>query len=127
MNTTLFLAQIHGPIILCIGLGIFLSRNYYRRIYKELEKDILAVLTFGMISMAVGIVQIQFHNSWSTLSEFVISFIGWGFLVKGAMFIVFPKSVDKAGDYWVDRKIIPIAGYITLIVGIYLTWIGYFG
>ncbi len=126
MNTTLFLAHIYGPILLAIGVGIFSSRNYYRRIYKELEKDVLAVLTFGMVAMAAGLAQLYFHNEWNTLPEIVVSILGWGFLLKGIMFVVFPKLVDKAGDEWARRKIIPFAGYATMIVGIYLTWFAYF-
>ena len=126
MNTTLFLAQIYGPILLAVGLGIFVSRNYYRRIYKELERDTLAVFTFGFFAMFVGIIQVFAHNVWQTLPQVIISVIGWGMLLKGAGFIIVPGAVDKMGDYWADNKLIPIAGYATLILGAYLSWFAYF-
>lgn len=126
MNTTLFLAQIYGPILLCMGLGIFISKNYYRKIYRDLEKDVLAVFLFGMIGMAIGIVQIRFHNVWNTIPQILISIIGWGFLLKGILFTVWPRQVDKAGDYWASKHLIPLSGTLLLLIGAYLSWFAYF-
>jgi hypothetical protein len=126
MEITTFLAQLWGPTILAVALGVFVSRNYYIKIYRDLEKDVLAVLVFGMIAMVVGIAHILHHNVWGSLPEMVVSFLGWAVLAKGVLFLVVPGFVDKAGDAWVDRKLIPLAGILMLVVGAYLSWIGYF-
>ncbi len=125
MDTTVFLAQMWGPTILAVGLGVFMSRNYYIKIYRDLEKDVLAVLVFGMAGMAAGIAQVLFHNSWGSLPEIVISLLGWGLLLKGAMFVIAPTFVDTLGDMWASKQLIPIAGTFALIVGTYLTWFAY--
>jgi hypothetical protein len=125
-TTTSFLAQIWGPTILAVSLGVFISRKYYIKIYTDLQKESLAVLLFGMIAVATGIVHIKFHNVWDTLPEFIISFLGWGLLVKGLLFLLAPKFVDKAGDFEAKSKLVPVAGILMLVVGIYLSWIGYF-
>lgn len=126
MDTTTFLAALWGPSILAVGLGVFLSRSYYIGIYRDLEKSALASLVFGMMAMAAGLAQVHFHNAWGTLPEFVVSLLGWGLLVKGALFLVFPRFVDKAGDAWVNLKLVPFAGVLMLVLGVYLTWLGYF-
>lgn len=64
-----------GPIILAVGLGVFVSRGYYIRIYRELEKETLTVLLFGMVAMSTGIAQIIFHNIWDTLPQIVVSLL----------------------------------------------------
>lgn len=125
MDITLFLAQLWGPVILAVGLGVFFSRSYYIKIYRDLEKDALSVLLFGMIAMMAGIAQILAHNTWASFTEGLISFLGWALLIKGALFIIAPRFVDKAGDYWADKKLIPLAGTITLIAGAYLVWFAY--
>jgi hypothetical protein len=127
METTTFLAQLWGPAILAVGVGVFLNRNFYLRVYRDLERDALAVLTFGMIAMTAGVAHILAHNVWGSFAECLISFLGWGLLAKGTLFIVAPKFVDKAGDFWVNKKIIPVAGILTLVAGIYLVWFGYLG
>jgi predicted MFS family arabinose efflux permease len=126
MEITLFLSQVWGPVILAIGVGMFSSRNFYIKIYKDLQNETLAVLCFGIIAMAVGIVHIMIHNSWNSLPEVLISFFGWGLFLKGAMFIVAHHFVDKAGDAWVDKKMLPVAAVLMLAVGVYLTWFAYF-
>jgi hypothetical protein len=48
MELTQFLAQIWGPVILAIGLGIFVSPKYYSKVYHDLEREPLAILVFAM-------------------------------------------------------------------------------
>jgi len=126
MDVTIFLAKLWGPAILAVGLGIFVSRKYYVRMYRDLEKDSLAVLLFGMVAMTSGVAHIFFHNVWGTFPQMFVSFLGWGLFVKGALFVVVPDFVDKAGDFWVGKHLIPVAGVLTLIGGTYLSLIGYF-
>jgi hypothetical protein len=125
MNTTIFLAQIWGPILVAIGLGFFISRRYYVKIYRDLEKAPFAVLFFGMFAMAAGIAQILFHNSWTTLPEILISLLGWALLFKGIVCTVVPRIADRGGDWTIDNKIVPTVGIFALILGVYLSWIAY--
>src|SRR3989344_4527769 len=125
METTLFLAKLWGPAILAVGIGVFFSRSYYIKIYRDLEKDALAVLIFGMVAMTTGVAHILFHNIWGSFLPSLISFLGWALFVKGTLFVVAPRLVDKAGDFWVNKKLIPLAGILTLVAGIYLTWVAY--
>lgn len=126
MNITMLLAQIWGPIILAIGLGFFVSRSSYIRLYKDIQKEPLAVLSFGIFSMVIGILHISIHNAWGSFPQGLVSLLGWGTLMKGVLFIVAPRFVDKAADWEVSNKLVPSAGALILIVGIYLSYIGYF-
>jgi uncharacterized membrane protein HdeD (DUF308 family) len=125
MDTTIFLAQLWGPIILAVGVGVYVSRAYYVRIYRELERESLSMLVFGMVAMAAGIAQILFHNVWETLSQIVVSMLGWALLLKGASFIISPNWVDKVGDKWANMKLVPYTGVAMFVLGAYLTWFGY--
>lgn len=125
MNTTIFLSQVWGPVILAVGVGVFVSRNYYIKIYRDLEKETLAVLLFGIAAIAAGVTHIQLHNSWSSFQEIVISFLGCALLLKGLLFAIVPNIVNEAGDWVVDSKLISAAGVVMLILGIYLMCVGY--
>ncbi|MBU1293060.1 hypothetical protein KJ819_03290 [Patescibacteria group bacterium] len=126
MDITLLLASLWGPALLLIGIGMFISRAYYTRIYRDLEKDTLAVFLIGMVMLVAGIAQVLFHSIWNTLPQIVISLLGWATLVKGAVFIVAPSFVDKAGDRWANMNLIPVAGALMLLIGGYVTWVAYF-
>ncbi len=125
MDTTVFLAQLWGPILLVIGLGIFTSRSFYAKIYHDLQKEPLAVLIFAMVGMATGIVQVLSHNTWETLPQILISLLGWGLVLKAATFAVAPKFVDRSGDIAVQSKMLPAVGVVLLIAGAYLTHFAY--
>lgn len=126
MHPTSFLAQLWGPAILAVGVGVFVSRKYYLKTYRDLQKETLAVLLFGIVAISAGITHINYHNVWRTFPEMVISFLGWGLLLKGFIFAIAPGLVDKAGDFEADSKLVPIAGVLMLIAGVYLSWIGFF-
>ncbi len=125
MNLTLFLAQMWGPAMLAIGLGIFVSRKYYVRVYHELEKEALATLLFGLSAIAAGVAQIHFHNVWQTLPQIIVSFLGWALLIKGLAMATVPRLVDRGGDWTVKSKLLPTSATVMIILGLYLSVIGY--
>lgn len=126
MDITIFLAQLWGPIMVAVGLGFFFSQKYYVRIYRDLEKAPFAVLFFGMFAMMVGILQVQVHTVWNTLPEIIVSLLGWTLLVKGVVCTTFIGLADRGGDWALSARIVPLAGAGALILGMYLSWIGYF-
>lgn len=126
MDTTTFLAQIWGPIMIAIGVGIFSSPSYYKQLYRDVGKDTFAGIIFGMAAMAAGIVQVLFHNVWDTLPQILISFLGWGLLLKGIAYSAAPKWVDQMGEIWAKFNLGPVAGAILVLGGAYLTYFAYF-
>lgn len=126
MDITTLLAQIWGPILVAVGLGFFFSTKYYVAVYRDLEKESFAVLFFGMFAMAAGIAHVMVHNVWNSLPQIIVSLLGWGVLVKGVICVTFPKLADRGGDWALSAKIVPAAGIIVLILGAYLSWVGYF-
>ena len=125
MDITISLAQLWGPALLAIGIGFFTSRQYYLKIYRDLQNETLAVLIFAMAGIAAGIAQIQAHNVWGSFTEGLVSFLGWGLLLKGAVFAIMPSVVDKIGDWEADHRVVPFAGALVIIIGAYLTWFGF--
>jgi hypothetical protein len=125
MDATIFLAKIWGPVILAVGLGVFISRDYYLRLYRNIEKDALAVLIFGMIAIPAGIVQIIFHNIWETFPQILVSLLGWALLVKGLAFIIAPRFVSKAGYWEAKAHLVPFGGILMLVLGAYMSWFAY--
>lgn len=122
----MFLAQMWGPMMFAVGLGFFLSRTFYRRVYRDLDKSPFTLLVFGMIATAAGIAHVHAHNIWNTGPEIVISIFGWSLLIKGLLTLVCPDFAIKSANYALKIKLYPISGLLALILGAYLSWIGYF-
>ena len=110
MDTTIFLAQLWGPAILAVGIGVFVSRKYYIKIYRDLEKETFAILVFGIMAAVGGVAHILAHNTWNSFTEGLISFLGWALLLKGIVFLVIPDLADRIGDHWVNRNLVSLAG-----------------
>ncbi|HEY0908221.1 MAG TPA: hypothetical protein VGE35_02620 [Candidatus Paceibacterota bacterium] len=126
MDSTVFLAQIWGPIMIAVGLGIFASRKYYVRLYRDLEKEMLAVLTFGIMAIALGIMHVNLHNIWGTFNQGLVSLFGWALAVKGFIFLIVPGFADRWGNWAAaSPKWIPFVGVAALVIGGYLSWFAF--
>lgn len=125
-STTMFLAGLWGPAILAVGIGFFVSREHYLRIYRDIQREPFALLVFGMAGIAAAIAQISVHNVWDTLPEMLISFLGWAMLLKSLSFMIMPNIADKLSDIVASKStLITTAGVIMLVAGGYLTWLAY--
>ena len=125
-STTMFLAGLWGPAILAVGIGFFVSREHYLRIYRDIQREPFALLVFGMAGIAAAIAQISVHNVWDTLPEMLISFLGWAMLLKSLSFMIMPNIADKLSDIGASKStLITTAGVIMLVAGGYLTWLAY--
>lgn len=122
---TLFLAQLWGPAILAVGLGVFINKGHYAKIYREVEREGLALLAVGLAGIMLGIWHVQVHNVWSTPTEIIVSLFGWGLLLKATLFVIKPDFVNSWGDFVVTSKLIPAVGGVAVALGAYLTWVGY--
>jgi hypothetical protein len=125
MNNTMAFAQIWGPILTAIGFGIFISKSYYVRLYRDLEKNSLAVFGLGIAFMLLGTIQSVIHTAWGTFPQIVITLLGWGVLLKGILFLVAPGIVNKAGKWEAKKGFVPFVGVVVLILGLYLLSVGY--
>jgi len=122
----MFLASMWGPAILAVGIGFFVSREHYLRIYRDIQREPFALLAFGMAGIAAAIAQISVHNVWGTLPEMLISFLGWAMLLKSLAFMIMPNITDKVGDSVASKStLVTTAGVIMLVAGGYLTWLAY--
>ena len=120
------LAQIWGPILLALGVGVYLSPSYYVKVYRNLENETLAVMMAGIAALAVGIVQVMYHNVWATLPEIVLSLLGWATLLKGLMLLAYPKMANDFGDMVAEGNFFRIAAGVSIVLGGYLTYLAYF-
>lgn len=121
----MFVAQLMGPIGLAMGFGIFLSKNYYLKTYRNLENETLGVLIGGISALIIGILIVLNHNTWTSPAEIIVSSIGWLALIKGVLLLVFPKAIDAFGDKIATSGTIPYVGAIALVLGAYLSWVGF--
>lgn len=126
-ETTMFLAQIMGPTLGLLGLGMILNRGFYIEMYENIIDANLAYLLTSMAMLATGAAMVNKHLLWSSLPEILISIVGLSILIKGAAFAILPsafKSIIKSvlNSY---SGLLSISAVVWLIGGAYLSYVGY--
>jgi hypothetical protein len=124
---TIFLAKLIGPAVLVVGLGMFFSRAYYAKAYRNLEKETLGILLSGLTALVIGIVIVINHNSWDNPLAGFVSLVGWLSIGKGVMLVIFPKMVDKVGDAIAKSFWVRSGAVIYSIAGAYITYLAFLG
>lgn len=122
---TLLLAKFIGPVILAVGAGIFFSKNYYTKVYRNLENETLAVLMSGIITLVAGITIVLNHNVWDSFTACIVTFVGWASILKGFFLIVVPNTVDRIGDMVAEANLFPFMATLAIACGGYVSYIAY--
>lgn len=127
MELSIFLAKILGPLFTIMILGALANRALLNRMVDEAENNISLTYLSGSLALLIGLLLVISHNVWETNWRVFITLIGWISIIKGLIRIFAPnkvvsiwRSIMSGGAY----KIILI---IFLIIGLILTYQGYWG
>jgi len=125
-DVTFILARIIGPLFAVAGVMLISQSARMRAMLSDfLGNDALMVVT-GFTALAVGLILIALHQRWDSITAGIISVIGWLMLVRGAVLLLAPSLVRDAGVYVFTQPIImPIAGCVVALVGVWLSYTGY--
>ncbi|MBN2087803.1 hypothetical protein JW758_05635 [Candidatus Peregrinibacteria bacterium] len=124
-DITIFLAQIFGPVLGFVGLGILLNQGFYMKAFKDLTKESFGLVMNNMAMIAIGVVLVMKHFLWGSLPEVLISLVGLAFLVKGALLAIMPKAFDSFIKSVLSKELMMFAGGLWLVGGAYLSYVGF--
>jgi hypothetical protein len=127
MGTSILIARIFGLSYLIIGICFLFNRKGFAKIMEDFGKN--AALTFygGLMALVIGIVIILKHNLWVSDWRVMITIFGWAGLIKGIWLLGFPDSVSgfmKA--YKKNKGLMTVHATVAIILGVVLTYLGFF-
>lgn len=127
METSLFLAQIMGPVGVITGLAVYLNMKRMKPMVKDLIKSPALIYVSGFALLVLGMFLVLKHNTWERDWTLLITLLSWAILLKGILYVMFPKSVIEMGQDWTKNDAVYRWGSLVWIVlGAYLTYMGYF-
>ncbi|MFH1414352.1 MAG: hypothetical protein ABIG56_05850 [Candidatus Omnitrophota bacterium] len=127
MEISIFIARIMGPSLLIIAVGIMFNQRYYRKVMEDFCKNSALLLYGGFLALFIGFLLVLSHNIWVAGWPVIITIYGWGGIIKGAWLIIFPNSVSKFMQAYQKNKILlSIQSACVLVIGVVLTFSGYF-
>ena len=126
MATSLFLAKLIGPLMLAVGIGIFVNGAIYRLLADEFLRSRALIYLSGLLTMTAGLAIVLTHNVWRADWPVLITILGWLLLIGGAFRIVMPQGTERIGRRLLKEKHgLTIGGIVWVAAGAILCVFGY--
>jgi hypothetical protein len=128
MQTSIFLAQLVGPVLALMGLFVTIHPKRVEAMGREVLHSPALLLMAGLLALVPGLAIVLTHNIWAADWRGLITVLGWVMLIAGASRILLPGLMQRMGDSMLqNRALIMVPGLLMLVLGGYLVWVGYLG
>lgn len=126
METSLFLAQLIGPVLIVIGLGLLLKKTEFREMATDFLSSRALIFVSGLLTLVTGLAIVLTHNVWEFNWPVIITILGWLSVFGGVFRILFPDSVQSVGTSMLDKPaMMTVSGAIQIVLGLWLSYVGY--
>lgn len=90
MEASIFIGKLLAVLYLVVGVGIFLSPAFYRKVMANMVSTPALLYLGGLMALLAGSLIVMFHNVWRLEWTLLITLIGWLALAKGILFMTLP-------------------------------------
>jgi uncharacterized protein YjeT (DUF2065 family) len=127
MQTSYFIAQILGPTLVIMGVGLLATPDAFRETASEFLRSRALIYLAGLLALVPGLAIVLTHNVWVTDWRVLITIFGWLAVIGGAFRIMMPKQVARMGTVIIaHERWIRGAGAGVTALGAVLSFFGYF-
>ena len=126
MSTSLYIARLMGPVLLVMGLGMVVEHETVSRISGDFLSNLSLIYLAGILTLLAGLVIVNAHNLWIADWRVIITVFGWLAVIGGVLRILLPSQVQTLGaGFAASAAAIILGGVVTLVLGAFLSWMGY--
>ena len=127
MDISIFLAKVIGLYLLIMGL-VLLKKPDLQEMVNELSKNSALRLIAGVFTLILGLLLVVSHNVWSGGAYvIIITIIAWVVFIKGLLYVwLSDESYSKLVSKINPKSWVTISGVVNLILGFYLSYVGFF-
>jgi len=126
MQTSAFLAQLIGPLLLVMGAGMAANADSYRAMAREFLGSRALIYIAGLLAFVPGLAIVLVHNVWAFDWRLIITLLGWLAVIGGIFRLVAPAQVQVVGSAMLARQGWLMGGGIAVAaLGAVLTVMGY--
>jgi hypothetical protein len=127
MTTSIFIAKLLGPILVLFGIALLFKAQLYRAILQEFLRSPAWLYLAGFLGLVAGLALVLTHNLWVLDWRLIITLIGWVIVVRAVVSIFLPEKMVALGNAILQRPgIFTGAAAINLLIGLVLSYFGYF-
>jgi hypothetical protein len=126
MQTSIFIAQLLGPMFVVLGVALLVKPQMFRTILPEFVRSPALLYLAGFIGLLAGMVLVLTHNVWVLDWRLIITVIGWMTLVRALITIFQAHWIVAASTTILAHRGIFVGAAVTnLIIGLVLSYFGY--
>lgn len=121
------LARVAGPLMLLSGVAVALRRDKMIAVIDGFAADPALSFVSGVFTLLIGLIIIALHQKWGSVTQVIVSLIGWLLALRGAVLLFAPEDMVALAHQVIGQGATPIgvAGAVMALIGLYLTLIGY--
>jgi hypothetical protein len=128
MALTYFYADLFGVVLLILSLTLLGNRRMMLEIIREILATRAIMFVVAVLTLFIGLVVVLTHNVWNagTLPA-VVTAIGWLFVIRSVLLLFLPHiTLEKIARVITFEQIYYSVGILAFVVGLYLTYNGFF-
>jgi uncharacterized protein YjeT (DUF2065 family) len=121
-------ARIVGPILLLAGAVVIARMDDIVLLVPGILSDGPLAFVTGMFTLICGVVLFAFHHHWKGLPAIVISLLAVTTIIRGVILMFAPSIIAGLAHAALSGAgpALIIAGLIALLIGAWLTFVGWF-
>jgi hypothetical protein len=125
--TTRFCARVAGPFLILIAVTVFVRYDTLPLLLPSLLQDAPLVLVTGMWTAMLGLIVLSAHHHFGSPAAGAITVLGIVLVLRGTLLLVMPETLIAVGGAFVRAPpIMYIVTALTLLLGAWLTFVGWF-
>lgn len=124
MAVAILIAKIVAITYLSFSVGYIFNKELYRKEVPKLADNFSLIMIGGPTAIVIGCLILSVHNTWAYSWTSLVTLIGWIAIVKGILFLVYPKAI-KWFEPLLKGKALDAFMAIPLIVGLIFAYFGF--
>ncbi|NQT49709.1 hypothetical protein HQ571_03385 [Candidatus Kuenenbacteria bacterium] len=125
MATSIFLAKLLGPILVVLALSWFIYLKEWKKMIKDFVKNEDAIRFSGIIALLFSWLLVMFHNVWVWDWTLIITIFAWLGVLKGLFRLLLPPASKAVIKSFTKTWVLIVAGVIIAILGLVLSYFGF--
>lgn len=100
MEISMIAAKVLSLTYLAAGIAALSGKLVFSKLVEDFEKSPGLTFVTGFVTLMIGVLLVEYHNTWVKNWPVLITLIGWTALLKGMMLIAFPQSISLFRNWY---------------------------
>jgi uncharacterized membrane protein HdeD (DUF308 family) len=121
MELTILLSKVFGIYLIIGGVAYVTRKKFFMSVVHDFVGEKMLRVILATVEIIAGLFLIFNHNVWGSLTEGIVSLIGWLLVVEGTFYLIMPDSIIRAVVKIFNKSAWYVGGgVLSVVAGVYL-------